>query len=203
MSKKMKRVMACAMCGLLTFGTMSFSADSSLVMVAEAHSGRTDSNGGHRDNKNKSGLGNYHYHCGGHEAHLHPNGVCPYNTASNAAQETPKAAELPQTETPSAPVTGWQQDVHGWWYTNADGSYLHDCFATLDSSQYYFNHDGYMLIGWQQIGDEWYYFDQNGHMVTGDIAINGTNHHFESDGCWNEDYYGDSHGSDHHHDYEH
>ena len=43
---------------------------------AFAHSGRTDSNGGHKDNKNVSGLGPYHYHCGGHEAHLHPNGVC-------------------------------------------------------------------------------------------------------------------------------
>lgn len=31
-----------------------------------AHSGRTDSNEGHRDNKNKSELGNYHYHCGGY-----------------------------------------------------------------------------------------------------------------------------------------
>lgn len=26
-----------------------------------AHSGRTDSSGGHKDNKNKSGLGYYHY----------------------------------------------------------------------------------------------------------------------------------------------
>lgn len=43
-----------------------------------AHSGRTDSSGGHKDNKNKSGLGYYHYHCGGYPAHLHPNGVCPY-----------------------------------------------------------------------------------------------------------------------------
>lgn len=47
------------------------------VLVAEAHSGRTDRYGGHRDNKNKSGLGSYHYHCGGHPAHLHENGVCP------------------------------------------------------------------------------------------------------------------------------
>lgn len=43
-----------------------------------AHSGRIDANGGHRDNNNKSGLGSYHYHCGGHPAHLHTNGVCPY-----------------------------------------------------------------------------------------------------------------------------
>ena len=47
-----------------------------LVIEAEAHPGRTDANGGHRDNKNVSGLGSYHYHCGGHPAHLHPNGVC-------------------------------------------------------------------------------------------------------------------------------
>ena len=43
-----------------------------------AHSGRTDSRGGHKDNKNKSGLGSYHYHCGGYPAHLHTNGYCPY-----------------------------------------------------------------------------------------------------------------------------
>ena len=29
-----------------------------------AHQGRTDGSGGHHDNKNKSGLGYYHYHCG-------------------------------------------------------------------------------------------------------------------------------------------
>lgn len=46
-----------------------------------AHSGRTDKNGGHKDNKNVSGLGPYHYHCGGHPAHLHPDGVCPYKAA--------------------------------------------------------------------------------------------------------------------------
>ena len=48
------------------------------VTTALAHSGRTDASGGHKDNKNKSGLGYYHYHCGGYPAHLHPNGYCPY-----------------------------------------------------------------------------------------------------------------------------
>lgn len=50
--------------------------------ITFAHSGRTDSDGGHRDNKNKRGLGNYYYHCGGHPAHLHTNGVCPYSNHS-------------------------------------------------------------------------------------------------------------------------
>lgn len=53
-------------------------------MVSFAHSGRTDSRGGYKDNKNKSGLGYYHYHCGGHLAHLHPNGICPYSGYSNS-----------------------------------------------------------------------------------------------------------------------
>lgn len=54
-----------------------------------AHSGRTDSSGGHKDNKNKSGLGQYHYHCGGHPAHLHKNGVCPYSPQNNTNTYTP------------------------------------------------------------------------------------------------------------------
>lgn len=50
---------------------------------ANAHNGRTDSNGGHKDNKNVSGLGYYHYHCGGYPAHLHNNGICPYNSSNS------------------------------------------------------------------------------------------------------------------------
>lgn len=50
------------------------------VSSVYAHSGRTDANGGHRDKNNVSGLGPYHYHCGGHPAHLHINGVCPYDS---------------------------------------------------------------------------------------------------------------------------
>lgn len=47
-------------------------------MTSLGHGGRTDGNGGHRDNKNASGLGYYHYHCGGYPPHLHTNG-CPYS----------------------------------------------------------------------------------------------------------------------------
>ncbi len=61
-----------------------------IPLQCSAHSGRTDSNGGHKDNQNKSGLGPYHYHCGGHPAHLHKNGVCPYsgNTKTNTGTST-------------------------------------------------------------------------------------------------------------------
>ena len=56
----------------------------SIQISVYSHSGRTDANGGHKDNKNKSGLGSYHYHCGGHPAHLHPNGVCPYSSSGKS-----------------------------------------------------------------------------------------------------------------------
>lgn len=65
--------------------------------ITFAHSGRTDSNGGHRDNKNKSGLGSYHYHCGGHPAHLHANGVCPYS--NNSTTSTNKGNALNSSTT--------------------------------------------------------------------------------------------------------
>lgn len=63
---------------------------SSAASPIQSHSGRTDSRGGHKDNKNKSGLGSYHYHCGGHEAHLHNNGVCPYSSTSKSSNSTTK-----------------------------------------------------------------------------------------------------------------
>lgn len=56
-----------------------------------AHSGRTDSSGGHRDNKNASGLGYYHYHHG-YGPHLHPNGICPY-----APKDTIVVDNIPST----------------------------------------------------------------------------------------------------------
>lgn len=62
----------------------------SVVLSSSAvygHSGKTDSNGGHYDYQNKSGLGSYHYHCGGHTAHLHINEKCPYSNENNLCPE--------------------------------------------------------------------------------------------------------------------
>lgn len=60
---------------------------------AFAHSGRTDSSGGHRDNMNRSGLGSYHYHCGGHPPHLHNDGECPYESDRESSySSSPKSA---------------------------------------------------------------------------------------------------------------
>lgn len=67
-----------------------------ITFCVNAHSGRTDSNGGHKDNKNVSGLGSYHYHCGGYPAHLHTNGVCPYKSGGTTSSSS-KASSTQST----------------------------------------------------------------------------------------------------------
>lgn len=74
----------------------------SISLNAYTHSGRTDSNGGHKDNKNKSGLGSYHYHCGGHPAHLHKNGVCPYASGSSSSQSSSSSSSSSQSSSSGA-----------------------------------------------------------------------------------------------------
>lgn len=79
-----------------------------------AHNGRTDSSGGHKDNKNVSGLGSYHYHCGGNPAHLHTNGVCPYSTSQNISKpvsETPKTTPVPNPKQNTNTTTNSAEDV--------------------------------------------------------------------------------------------
>lgn len=77
----------------------------SIGVNAYAHSGRTDSSGGHKDNKNKSGLGSYHYHCGGHPAHLHTNGVCPYSSSSSSSKSSTSSSSSSSTKTTSTVPT--------------------------------------------------------------------------------------------------
>ncbi len=70
-----------------------------------AHSGRTDSNGGHKDNNNKSGLGSYHYHCGGYPPHLHTNGVCPYKSSSSTTSSSSNTSKSTKSSTTSTQST--------------------------------------------------------------------------------------------------
>jgi len=81
----MKRVLFLFLALSLSFSTLAF-----------GHGGRTDEYGGHHDYNNVSGLGSYHYHHG-YEAHLHPNGVCPYEAES--APVEPAEPIVTDTET--------------------------------------------------------------------------------------------------------
>lgn len=76
--------------------------------AAFAHSGRTDASGGHRDNQNASGLGSYHYHCGGFPAHLHVQGYCPYRDifpAKFSVSASKSSLGVGETATVSASVS--------------------------------------------------------------------------------------------------
>lgn len=54
-----------------------------LVIPSFGHGGGIDATGGHHDYNNVSGLGSYHYHCDGHPAHLHTDGICPFSSSGN------------------------------------------------------------------------------------------------------------------------
>lgn len=57
------------------------------TVPAFAHPGRLDGNGGHKDIKNVSGLGPYHYHCGDFTAHLHTVSTCTYTGYSTGVPD--------------------------------------------------------------------------------------------------------------------
>ncbi len=73
--------------------------------TALAHSGRTDGSGGHKDNKNASGLGSYHYHCGGYGPHLHNGGVCPYSPSTRSSATKAPSRQTKVTPAPTARPT--------------------------------------------------------------------------------------------------
>lgn len=83
----MKRILFLFLALSLSFSTLAF-----------AHGGRTDEYGGHHDYNNVSGLGSYHYHHG-YEAHLHPNGICPYEAEAAPAESAEPIVTDTQTDT--------------------------------------------------------------------------------------------------------
>ena len=62
---------------------------------------------------------------------------------------------------------GWQKDSKGWWYQNADGSYIKSAWKKISGNWYYFGSDGYMAAdAWQSYQGSWYYLGSDGAMVT-------------------------------------
>lgn len=94
-----KRFAAPVLALLITVSSLSAPG---AVLTASAHSGRTDSSGGHHDYKNASGLGPYHYHHG-YPAHLHENGICPYETPQTPIPEPSPALPTPLPVIPAQP----------------------------------------------------------------------------------------------------
>lgn len=75
-------------------------------------------------------------------------------------------------EVPLAPgmiQAGWEeQEDRRWKYRNSKGKYVCGDWVDYNGNRYYLDSEGYMVIGWKQIGwKKWYYFKSN---------INGTGH---------------------------
>ena len=78
-----------------------------------------------------------------------------------------------------------------WWYRYGDGTYAQNKFEIINGSTYYFDVDGNMVIGWQEIDSNWYCFNASGCMLTNTWV---GNYYLESDGImvtnqWIGNYY--------------
>ena len=194
MKKCVKRLLACVLSPVILAGAAPVIPQSPFAIEAEAHSGRTDSHGGHKDNKNKSGLGSYHYHCGGHSAHLHENGVCPYDTT--VAETKPAPTEAPTTAAPTQGACadghhctgigdgacGWKLDGDHHKYRCEDGTMAHDCWKQIDGCWYSFDENDCMRTGWYDCDGERYYLGTDGKMVTGEVTVDGAKWCFDESG---------------------
>ena len=141
---------------------------SDMTVTAQAHGGRTDSNGGHRDNKNASGLGSYHYHCGGYPAHLHTDGVCPYRSTaavrSEPAPSSPAGDEgepaPPQVEAVQQITPGWHKDETGWKYYYPDLTWAKGKWELISDIYYCFDDNGYLYVNTDT--PDGYWVNENG-----------------------------------------
>ena len=107
-----------------------------LAIPASAHSGGTDSQGGHHDYNNVSGLGSYHYHHG-MGPHLHSGGVCPYASGNSSSSSSSSSSSKPAS---------WEDTLIGWGYEYDEEMCIWkgwDGFYTEDQEYYLWDDSGY------------------------------------------------------------
>lgn len=64
-------------------------------------------------------------------------------------------------DTPAYSV-GWNNDNVGYWWSPDGKRYICDDWMVINWHKYYFNKDGYSVVGWHKIGENWYYFEPGG-----------------------------------------
>lgn len=57
---------------------------------------------------------------------------------------------------------GWQKDDKGWWFKYPGGSYPASQWLKDNGHDFYFNAEGYMVTGWNEIDGAWYYMNESG-----------------------------------------
>lgn len=121
-------------------------------IIIDAHSGRTDGLGGHRDNKNKSGLGSYHYHCGGYPAHLHANG-CPYNGSGSTSSNSNSSSSSSSSNSSKHQVYAASVTKHDIRKKGSQAGYK-DGYALKDNNAY--SYSGTYYEAYEEAYDEYF-----------------------------------------------
>ena len=75
----------------------------------------------------------------------------------------------------------WVQDSKGWKY-EVNGKYVISQWMTIGGEKYYFDAEGYRVIGWQTIRSQKYYFMPDGHMHTGWLSFGQRYYYMMPDG---------------------
>ena len=75
----------------------------------------------------------------------------------------------------------WVQDSKGWKY-EVNGKYVISQWMTIGGEKYYFDAEGYRVIGWQTIKSQKYYFMPDGHMHTGWLSFGQRYYYMMPDG---------------------
>lgn len=68
---------------------------------------------------------------------------------------------------------GWQQDEKGWWFKFPSGDYAKSQWFSYNNHDFYFNAEGYMVTGWQQIDGSWYYMNERGEKLFSTVTPDG------------------------------
>lgn len=79
----------------------------------------------------------------------------------DVSDETVEALEIVENPV-GGTKTGWKADDSGWWYVKEDETKFSNEWQTIDGVEYYFDKDGYMSIGWVDIGDKSHFFRVDG-----------------------------------------
>lgn len=77
----------------------------------------------------------------------------------------------------------WRTYSQGKKYEKEDGTSVVSQWYLIQSEWYYFNQEGYALVGWQQIDSKWYYLNDQGVMQTGWMDSNGSRYYLGTDGA--------------------
>ena len=99
------------------------------------------------------------------------------------------------------PVDKWINTSGRWWYRHADGSYTRLNWEQVGNQWYYFDKDGWMVIGWLKLSDTWYYMNTSGARVSNCWTWVGNScYYFDKDGkmaadTWIGDYYVNADGA--------